>query len=269
MIYEYLKYKTYLESKLGKKGTRTGLRKRLSESLNVHTTFVSQVFLGKADFSLEQAEGINNFLNHTEDEGEYFILLVLKDRAGTKQLKKRFLNQINKEREIRLNIEKRLDVETKISEEDRVKFYSNYYYAAVHVLASIPEFNTTDKIAKILKINEFKTNEIINFLVRLGILKKNGSKLLIGSNHVHLGNDSSLILKHHSNWRMHTLSNLNFINKNDLHYSACLSLSKNDAQIIKESILKTLQENIKIVSKSAEETAYVYSFDFYSMIDSE
>ncbi len=77
--------------------------------------------------------------------------------------------------------------------------------------------------------------------------------------------DSELILKHHSNWRQHTISNLQFLDREDLHYSACLSLSTADVFKIKESILGNLKSNIDIISKSKEETAYVLCFDFYKL----
>jgi hypothetical protein len=83
---------------------------------------------------------------------------------------------------------------------------------------------------------------------------------------MHLGNDSATVLKHHTNWRLHTLQNLRFVHPENVHYSACLSLSREDAFRIKELLLAELKNNLKIVEKSPEETAYVYSFDFYPLI---
>lgn len=78
--------------------------------------------------------------------------------------------------------------------------------------------------------------------------------------------DSELILKHHANWRFHTISNLQILSREDLHYSACMSLSEEDAFRVKESILQNLKSNVETISKSKEEVAYVMSFDFYRMI---
>ena len=103
-IWEFTNYREYLAQRLGLEGSRTGLRKKLAAAIPVHTTFVSQVLKNRTDFSLEQAESINTFLEHSDDEGEYFILLILKDRSENNKLKKRFEKKIQLMRDERLNI---------------------------------------------------------------------------------------------------------------------------------------------------------------------
>lgn len=264
-IWDFTSYRDYLREKLGADGARTGQRKRLAEAIPVHTTFVSQVLKGRAEFSLEQSESINLFFGHTEDEGEYFILMVLKDRAGSSQLSARFERKLQAMRDARLNISKRLDANSQISVQDRERFYSSYVYGAVHVLTGIPQFKTPAALAEALRITRPQIQEIVEFMLRIGVLKEEAGALRPGSQHVHLGNDSELILKHHSNWRFHTLSNLQFLNRDDLHYSACLSLSREDAFRVKESMLANLKSNVEIISASPEEEAFVMSFDFYKL----
>lgn len=266
MIWNFINYRPYLIEKLGIEGSRTGLRKKLAEHIKVHTTFVSQVLKGRGDFSLEQAEAINHFLSHTSDEGDYFLLLVMKDRAGTRELKQRFQTKLEAQRQERLNIKKRVEVKQEISAQDRERFYSNIFFGAIHVLCSIPEMRSVDKLTHALKLPREQIQEMVDYLLKLGILSEKNQELIPGSQHIHLGNDSTTILKHHSNWRLHTLQNLRFVQPDNVHYSACLSLSREDAFKIKELLLKELKNNLKIVEKSPEEIAYVYSFDFYPLL---
>jgi len=65
---------------------------------------------------------------------------------------------------------------------------------------------------------------------------------------------------------MHSINSLNFIDDNDFHYSACLTLSNKDAFKVKDSLLGNLQDNIKVISKSKEEVAYVYNIDFHRLV---
>lgn len=262
-IWDFTNYREYLHEKLGGEGSRTGLRKRLAEAIPVHTTFVSQVLTGRNDFSLEQGEAINSFLEHSDDEGEYFILLILKDRAGHDKLKKRFQKKIQVMRDERLNIKNRLEVTETVSAKDKEKFYSSAVYGAIHVLTSIPQFQTIEALSAAVRLSKSRVREMVDFLIRIGILKEERGKIISLSNHVHLGNDSELILKHHANWRYNTISNLQFLDRDDLHYSACLSLSAEDAFKIKESILANLKSNVDIISKSKEEVPYVMCLDFY------
>lgn len=265
-IWEFTEYRPYLVDRLGGESSRTGLRKQLAEHIPVHTTFVSQVLKGKAEFSLEQAEAINEFLGHTDDEGEYFILLVLKDRAGVRTLKKRFEAKIKIMRDQRLNIQNRLGVKETISEDDRNRFYSNSYYGAIHVLSAIPEFRTVEKLAEALRLSKPRLQEMVDFCLRIGVLVQDKEELKPGSQHIHLGSRSELVLQHHTNWRKHTLQSLNFLDPDDLHYSACVSLSVADAFKIKEMILSDLKNYVDVIAKSPEETAYVLNFDFYKLI---
>lgn len=238
----------------------------MAAAIPVHTTFVSQVLKGRAEFSLEQAEAINTFFEHTEDEGEYFILLLLKERAGNKKLRARFLRKIETMRDERLNIQKRLQVQDEISTKDREIFYSSFVYGAVHVLTAISSYQSEETLAEALKISRARMREIIDFLLKLGVLTEKDGRLRPGSSHVHLGNESALILKHHINWRLHTVANLQFHDREDLHYSACLSLSAADVFRVKESILQNLKANVDIVSKSKEEVPYVMNLDFYKLL---
>lgn len=267
MIWNFTDYRHYLVAKLGPEGSRTGLRKKMAGAIGVHTTFVSQVLKEKNDFSLEQGEAINGFLSHTNDEGEYFLLLLMKDRAGTRELKKRFLDKIEIQRRERLNIKKRLEMQTEISAQDRERFYSNVYYGAIHVLTAIPDFRRVEKIAEALKLSREQVQDMVDFMLKLGILLEKKGDLVSGAQHMHLGNDSATILKHHSNWRLQTLQNLRFIHQENIHYSACLSLSREDAFRIKELLLSELKNHLKIVEKSPEEVAYVYTFDFYPLLE--
>ena len=265
-LWDFTDYRGYLLEKLGPDGSRTGLRKQLAAAIPVHTTFVSQVLKGRAEFSLEQTEAINSFFEHTTDEGEYFLLLVMKDRAGSDKLRERFSRRIQVMRDERLNIQRRLDVTDAISEKDREKFYSSFVYGAVHVLTGIPQFKTIDALADALKLSKARVREIAEFMLRLGVLNEKDGELSPGPQHVHLGNESELILKHHANWRLHTVSNLQFLDREDVHYSACLTLSKEDAFRVKESILANLKSNVGIISASKEEVAYVMNLDFYKML---
>lgn len=265
MIFEYLQYRPYLESRLGPKGSRTGLRKKLSEHLQVHTTLVSQVLLDKADFSLEQAEGCNEFFSHSDDESEYFILLILKDRAGNQRLKQRFETKIRDLRSQYLNIGERLKAEAEILPEDRARFYSSYLYSALHVLVSIPHLQTASSLSHFLKLPEEEILTKLQFLIKLGLIIQKQNRFLHGPRHVHLPNNSVFISQHHTNWRLKALQSLEAPAKNDLHYSAAITLSQEDAFIVKDSIIQNLQENIKTIGSSKEEVAYVYNIDFFAL----
>lgn len=264
-IFEYDDYLKYLKDRLGSDNTRTGLKKGLAEAIRVHTTYVSQVMNGRADLSLEQAELANDFLNHTETEGEYFLLLLLKARAGTRKLKQRFENQIQLFRDKQLNIKQRLGNSEEISKEQRERYYSTYLYSALHVLMSIPGYSNAEKAAQHLNLPVPLVKEALEFLEEIGIVMRNGNDYRDGKTKIHLGNDTYLISKLHTNWRLHLLQNLQNMNREDVHYSGCVSLSFADVQLLKERMVEHLKGYVNVISASKEETAYVLSLDFYPL----
>jgi uncharacterized protein (TIGR02147 family) len=264
-IWEFKAYRPYLNARLSEGGPRSGKRTELAAAIQVHTTFVSQVLKGRAELSLEQADGINLFLSHSEDESEYFLTLVLQDRAGTKRLRTRFEDKINKMRETRQNIGKRLQAESEISEKDRERFYSSAVYGATHVLCSLPHLQDPTALAAALRLPLSRVTEILDFLLRIGLLQQDRGRYSPGTRHVHLNNQSELILKHHINWRLHCVSALQFLDRDDLHYSGCMSLSREDAFRVKEAILEALSRTVKIVETTTVEEAYVLGLDFYKL----
>lgn len=264
-IFEYKDYVAYLTDKLGGEGTRTGMRKGLAERIAVHSTYISQVMNRRADFSLEQAESTNEYLNHTETEGEYFLLLVLRARAGTSKLRQRFEEQLDQLRARQLNIKHKLGHSEEISAEDRERYYSTYLYSALHVLMSIPEYSTAEKAAEVLRLPISQIKEALEFLEKLGIVTWSGSRYKDGKTKIHLGQDIAAVSKLHTNWRLHVLNNLQNMKKDDIHYSGCVSLSHSDVAVLKQRMVEHLKQYIDVIAASKEETAYVLNLDFYQL----
>ena len=89
-IYQYRDYKKYLHDYIqSQPGKGYGFRSRIAETTHCDTAYVSQVLRQNAHFSLEQAEDLNDLLGHTQDESEYFLLLIQLARAGTPKLRAR------------------------------------------------------------------------------------------------------------------------------------------------------------------------------------
>lgn len=264
-VFEFNTYTDYLIVRLGS-ATANQTRKNLAEFIPVHPTYISQVLKGRSHLSLEQGESVNEFLQHTDDEGEFFLLLIMKDRAGTTKLRLRFSEKIKTFRNARINLKKQLDINSEVSREDQEHYYSTYLYSALHVLASIPAYETAENIAAVLHLPLAKIQEALDFLVHLNILKVKAGSYSDGVRSLHLGHDSPLITRMHTNWRLHMLQNIQHRSQSDLHYSACVSLSSEDVILLKESMMKHLKEYISVISKSKEEEAYVITFDFYSLL---
>jgi uncharacterized protein (TIGR02147 family) len=264
-IFSFSEYRPYLVSRFSE--AKPGHKTSAAKALGVHTSLLPQVLKGSCELSLEQAEKFNSFFGHEEEEANFFLLLVLKSRAGTEALRQRLDQQLQELAKKQSQISARLAKEKAVSEKDQERFYSSYLYAAIHVLSSIPSFSSIEMIAKALAKTEGEIRRAVTFLESIGIVEFKDGKLIPGNRHVHLPPESPLIVNHHLNWRMKSLERIRENPKKDLHYSGVLSLSEGDAQKIKTVLVDAIARSTDIAVKSPEETAYVLCVDFFQLIE--
>ncbi|MBI4042503.1 MAG: DUF4423 domain-containing protein, partial [Deltaproteobacteria bacterium] len=193
----------------------------------------------------------------------FFLLLVQHTRAGTKTLQAYFLRQIEKIRRDRLVLKNRLDVEEHLSERNQTIYYSAWYYSAIHVMLSVPQFQTKEAISDYIGMPLGLVSSVLDFLVSGGLAKYDGNKFQIRTKRIHLGSDSSLISKHHMNWRLRAMHALDQQINEDLHYSFVVSLSRKDVEKMKALLIEQIQTVKEQIRISPEEEIYSFCLDFF------
>lgn len=265
-IYDFRDYKAYLKYLIAQKpGKGRGVQSQIAQKMGCQTGYVSQVLNNDANFSLEQIESLNQFLGHNYDEGHFLILLVELARAGTPDLRKRFQHEIDKVLKQRLILKDRVDIKKSLEPVDQATYYSSWYYAAVHVAFSIPELRTRENLKDFLGLSDQTLNEAITFLTSVGLVEKKGDHYVQGVTRLFLGKDSPMIKKHHTNWRMRAIHALDGDIDQNLHFSTVVSLSKSDLLMIKEKLVKSIEETRAIIRESKEEAVCCFNVDFFSL----
>lgn len=262
-VYEFTDYKAYLLHALDTSETARGMRTRMAQALGCQTAFVSQVLNGHTHFSLEHAARIRTFLALSKDEGDFFMLLVHLGRAGTRDLAEYYRDQLEGIIRRRQTISERIQVKRALSKEDQAQYYSSWIYATIHVMLSIPRFKTAAALSEHLALPLNHVTEVLEFLASVGLARRIGGRFEIGTTRIHLGQDSPLISKHHTNWRMRAIHALDVPQKGDLHYSSVVTLSEDDAKKIREILLASLEKVEPILVESKEEAAFALSLDLY------
>lgn len=264
-LFSFSGYKAYLRRRLGGPGSRPGIKTALAGAIGCQPTYISQVLHSKAHLSLEQAESANQFFAHSKEEAHFFMLLLQKERAGTKALERYFDEQINEILQKRLVLTERLGAKQVLSSEHQSVYYSSWHYAAVHIGLTIPELRAPQALASYLQIPLGKISEVLDFLVSAGLAVEDRGLYKPGLSQIRLGKASHNIIKHHANWRMHSIESLVREELTDLHYSAVVSLSKQDVLKIKDRLLDVIDEIQKTVRDSKEEALCSVAFDFYGL----
>lgn len=264
-LYEFIDYKIYLKKALNYRlKSQKGVRSRLAEAISCRSGYITQVLEGAANLSLEQADFTSQFLGHTDEESEYFLLLVIYERAGTKQLKGKIEKQIRRNQELHLNLKNRFKVNI-ISEESQMILYSSWQYLAILTLIGVPKFQSKESLSEYLQLPLKRISEIFETLEQHGLISFKNGRYFPEINRTHLGKDSPMISKHHINWRLKAIQSIEKQVDADLHYSSVVSLAVKDVPIVKERLIKALEETSTIISPSKEECVFSLCMDFFGL----
>lgn len=262
-LFSYQSYKNYLHDRLAASVPARGARARLAEAMGSQPAYVSSVLNGSAHFTAEQAEALNEYFGHSETEANFFLILLLWERAGTPALKGRLKAQIDKAREEKFNLKARLPAAPDLSEAGQRVYYSEWYYAAIHTLVSIPAYARPESIAEALRLDRKIVGEVLKFLVEHGLVVFARGIYRIGTARVHLSGSSPYVSRHHANWRLKGLAAIAEKRPDSLHYSSVITLSESDAVLIHEKLVGHIKEIKEIVRASPEEKLMSFNLDFF------
>ncbi|MGZ3696344.1 MAG: TIGR02147 family protein, partial [Bdellovibrionota bacterium] len=153
-LFEYSAYSAFLKDWISAQPRKGhGLRLKMAECLGRQSVFISQVLHGDADLSASQAQILAEWMQLSDSETHYLLLLVQQARADTEKLKQYFAGQLTRIRDENLRIDQRLKGKTEsIPEQDRLRYYSAWYYPAIRLLTAIPAYQTRGEIAKRLQL---------------------------------------------------------------------------------------------------------------------
>ncbi len=267
-VFTFSDYKAFLSSvEDTRKSFERGFRTKLATSIGCQSGFISNVLNGDAHFSSEQITGIAKFLNLKAPEQKYLYTLLQLARAGTPDLKNFIQNELTLLRDEYLNIKKRVGDSKALSESDQSVYYSSWHYTAVHLLTTVPGYQSAERIAEGLNLPQAVVNKILLFLVQTGILveNKNGA-LTAGNVLIHLNRESPHIRQHHTNWRVAAIQSLALENSDDLHYSTISTLSRLDAEKLKAEMVRLIESYVETVKPSKEEEMVGFTLDFFRLI---
>lgn len=265
-IYDHWDYRTYLLDFLSHLPNRGyGFKGKMARAIGCQNSYLSRVLAGNADLSVEQAEALNGLLGHSDEETHYFLLIVQHTKAGTPSLKNYFKKQIDRIHRTRLTISGRIETKIPLDETTQLTYFSHWSYCAIHVLSSIPQFQSREAIAQHLELPLKKVASILDFLENCGFVTSEKGRYCVGNRRIHLGTDSPLISRHHSNWRIQGLRSLERDSSIDAHYTSVVSVSLADFDEIKSLFLDAIEKSNLIIKNSNDDMAACIGLDLFQI----
>lgn len=265
-IFDHTDYRSYIQSRFATMPNRGyGQLRKWAEYMGVHTTLISHIMNGSKSLSIDQAVLSSEFFGLTEIEAEYFVILVNSERAGNEPAKKFMRDQREKLKKKFRDLNTRSTQETRLTEEQRAVFYSDWTYIVVWQMTAIPGFDTAEIIAKTLRLPIKRIHRVVEFLLRVGLCKDAKGKLKIGPSSTFVEASSPWAKVHHANWRAKAITSLDQDDDNSFHYTSPLTLSRADAGRLKERMLKFVEEINAVVDPSPSEAFYCLNLDWFSV----
>lgn len=265
-VYEYGDYKKFVIHWIERavNGGR-GLRKSLADAVGCQTPFITHVLSGDYHFSPEQAESCARWMGLNDKDTEYFVLLVLRQRAGTRELERHFSKQIARRKEQRLVLKKRVGIRETLTLEDQVTYYSSWIFAAIHMAILNPESRSVEALQNRLRLPRNQVTRAVEFLISRGFVREEQGALKVIKPVLYLDAESPLIGTHHANWRVKAIEAVKNSPRAGLHYSGAVSLSQQDYEWMREKLAELLEQLANQVRDSKDEKLACFNFDWFEI----
>lgn len=262
-IFEFENYKQFVRQKI-KTFPRRGRGQflKIAGFLNIHTSMVTHIFKGDSNLSVEQALQMSEFFALNPLETEYFVSLVQYGRAVNKQSREYFAKQIQTLKDRALNLSERLQAAKTLDDKDQAIFYSAWYFSAIHLLCAVSEFKSPNAIAEAIDLPLPTVARTLDFLVSRGLLVEERSVYRIGQTRTYVSRDSHFVAKHHLNWRLKSLEQLDYVPEDELVFTHAIAISERDFARIREEIVRFLETYKTIGEPSPSEKICFLTIDW-------
>jgi uncharacterized protein (TIGR02147 family) len=246
-FFEFTNYKELIQTRIRSMPNKgRGEFRKIASHLRMHTTRVSHVFNGAEQLTPEQASTLASYFGFSNLETEYFIALVNLERAGNEDLRRVLRRQCEQILERSKQLVQRLPSDRVFTEQEKAVFYSNWYYSGIRLLTSVEGYNDLDRIAQRFDLPRNLVKRILEFLVATGLCVEKNGRYEMGPKKTHLEADSPMVTRMHANWRMLAMSRHPKLSAAELAFSAPMSLRAEDAPRIRELLMQTIEQVIKI-----------------------
>jgi uncharacterized protein (TIGR02147 family) len=266
--YEYRDPLALVEGWIGGRPNRgRGEWQKLSKHLQISSTLMSQIRNRTRTLSMEHGAEIAVYIDLSESETRYFLLLVEYERAGSARLKNILKAQIDEHRKNNIELKQRLKTDAKapvLAEEQKARFYSDWSYSAIRNLVAVDPALDVARVADRLGLDRERTKTILEFLLECDLLRREGGVLLSGPQKTHVPSDSPWVSSHHRNWRLKAMEKMSRASSNELFYTGPMSLSRDAAEVIRAHIPGFLEEVYSIVGPSQSEVVRCLNIDWFN-----
>lgn len=263
-IFHFDSYKEYLAQNVKELASQRGYQSRLAQAAKVHPSYISRVISDNGHLTPDQAILLCRFWGFRTDETDYFINLVLRERAADPELKNYLSAKITELRARNDELSQHLIAE-KVNPHQNNQYYSHWIFAAVHILLGVRNINSAAALSERLRIALPIVEQTLQTLEQMGLVKQDGNNWRITKQNIHLSNNSWMAGVSHASWRAKCMERIGHGYKSDLHYTGVHSLATKDVKKIRQILQESLISIDEVVRPSRNETAMAICLDMFEL----
>jgi uncharacterized protein (TIGR02147 family) len=265
-VMEYRHYLDVLRAKIQENHAVRAYRTILAKAAGCQLSYLSQVLSESVHLTPEHAAGLSEYWNFSTHESEFFLGLVNQARASSPRLKELIESRLNELRIKSTNVEDKIHDPQIDVQAEQALYYSNWLFSAIHMIVSIPEYQTEEAISERLLVPLPVVLGCLESLERMGLVSKDKSSKSVWRIKqwtLHNPKDQAVSWFHHANWRHRALLDVQSHRIDGIHYTALHSLSKSDLVKFKGMVSRLIQNSRELVGPSKEEELVAFSVDLF------
>ena len=255
-VYLFDDYKAWMQALL-KQSPQRGLRSAWCRAMQCPPSFLSQVLNGPVHLSMDHAIRLTQHWRLSTDEEEQFLDLVSLARAGSPQLRQHLLRKLKQRRKKAENLSHRFQKPSIQEGEQQWLYYSNWYMAAIHLLAYIPQYQSPRALSQKLALPIEQVQEALEKLQAMGLVQKNQQHWIGLAQNIHLSKDAPASPVNHLVWRQKAMDRIfnapAKTRERNLHYTALHTLHRQDIPRLRQKLVEAIEEMRSVAEDTQEE----------------
>lgn len=265
-VFHFASYKSAMKHYFRAKGTR-GLLSRAAEGIQCQRSYLSRVMDTKVHLTPDQAFALAQFLRLGPSEREYFQTLNEWERAGLPAYRETLHAKLRRLKAAHESIAERMQ-RPQPKTDFELTYFSGWQWCAIHLLTSLPTRQSPEAIAQRLSLPPALVQTHLEKLQEWGLVRKAVAGWEYASGEAHLPKDSPLALMHNQNWRTRAVLSSQSPNEFNVHFTNVQTISRADAELVKERLLQFISECNSTMGPSDPEVPVAFTCDFFRIDES-
>lgn len=262
-LYAYSDYREYIRDKIAASKAVRGYQTILAKAARCQPSLLSLVIRSQGHLTRDHLAELAGYWGMDEDQTDYLLGLLELAKTSSRRMRAHQTARLAALKSKQVKLSSRFSDDVFQPTQIEAVYYSAWFWSAVHVMVSIPQYNETSEIAARLGLPENIIDQALTKLTKMGFIIRKGNRWSVTKKSIHLPPESFMNAANHINWRQRSIFDIQAGHQESMHYSSVFVMSRKDAELVKTVLLNAIDAARKISIPSPEEEVYCLNSDFF------